>query len=525
MISVIMYGRNDNHGYNYHKRAAVSINCIAEILSDSDEILFVDCNSAEEFPTLPQAIQDTFTEKAKKKLKIIRIKNPCGSKYLTISESYSRNVAIRKSNPLNKWILSTNSDMIFFAKDPSLSLTELVKDLKDGFYSLPRFAIPENLWEQSFDRTNPRQIINFLRDNSERLHLHTTVRRPGFLAFDNPGDFQLMLRSDAFEIGGFDESMIKGWHVDANMCKRMELYGRPSQSLEDSLLGFHCNHNLKESLFSKKTSENCWSKYVANVTSHKLDNKNWGVCSNNTEMFQLDTKYIESTLSIMRNFKLESKEIFLSLENFNSFFCKPSSSFIYIADLLSNLPCSSNVSYFGYNCSTLAALSEYFEKMNFLGSIYHNSKFSIQKNYKVKEFDKVKNILNVHTFIFDFSLDPMEHVNSKVEARKKIKEIYKFYRGVKKSCWRMNITARFVGINVLLSDFNTLFSKGLHLKKSDYSTGVAYGFLLPNEKKPKLQFLRKLEYIVTLLLFDYCEDLRRLLAKNMWTKKLMKSLQ
>ncbi len=32
MISVILYGRNDSHGYNLPKRAAISINCIAEML-------------------------------------------------------------------------------------------------------------------------------------------------------------------------------------------------------------------------------------------------------------------------------------------------------------------------------------------------------------------------------------------------------------------------------------------------------------------------------------------------------------
>lgn len=46
MLSIIVYGRNDNHGYNLHKRAAVSINCLAEILRDpADELIFVDYKS------------------------------------------------------------------------------------------------------------------------------------------------------------------------------------------------------------------------------------------------------------------------------------------------------------------------------------------------------------------------------------------------------------------------------------------------------------------------------------------------
>lgn len=42
MLSIVVYGRNDNHGYNLHKRAAVNINCLAEMLRDpADELIFV----------------------------------------------------------------------------------------------------------------------------------------------------------------------------------------------------------------------------------------------------------------------------------------------------------------------------------------------------------------------------------------------------------------------------------------------------------------------------------------------------
>ena len=37
MISIVLYGRNDNYGYNLHKRAALSLNCMAEVLTDPDD--------------------------------------------------------------------------------------------------------------------------------------------------------------------------------------------------------------------------------------------------------------------------------------------------------------------------------------------------------------------------------------------------------------------------------------------------------------------------------------------------------
>jgi len=75
MISVILYGRNDSHGYNLHKRAAISLNCIAEMLSDADdEILFVDYNTPNDLPTFIEAIYDTLTPKAKSRLRVFRVR-------------------------------------------------------------------------------------------------------------------------------------------------------------------------------------------------------------------------------------------------------------------------------------------------------------------------------------------------------------------------------------------------------------------------------------------------------------------
>ena len=36
MISIVLYGRNDSYGYNLHKRAALGINCMAEVLTDAE---------------------------------------------------------------------------------------------------------------------------------------------------------------------------------------------------------------------------------------------------------------------------------------------------------------------------------------------------------------------------------------------------------------------------------------------------------------------------------------------------------
>lgn len=138
MISIVLYCRNDNYGYNLHKRAALSLNCLAEVLTDpDDEILFVDYNSDDGFPTFPEAIQDTLTQRARELLRVLRVRPAVHARWkdathLFTLEPLARNVAIRRSNENNRFILSTNTDMIFVPRQ-GMSLTELVRDLPYGY--------------------------------------------------------------------------------------------------------------------------------------------------------------------------------------------------------------------------------------------------------------------------------------------------------------------------------------------------------------------------------------------------------
>src|SRR5215204_5148808 len=163
MISIVLYGRNDNYGYNLPKRGALGLNTMAEVLTDpDDEILFVDYNTPDDFPTFPEAIADTLTEQAKQRLRILRVRPEHHAAFATkthlpVLEPIARNVAIRRSNPANRWVLSTNTEMIFVPRKGN-SLTEAVKDLRCGFYAIPRFEIPESLWE-SFDRYDPQGVL------------------------------------------------------------------------------------------------------------------------------------------------------------------------------------------------------------------------------------------------------------------------------------------------------------------------------------------------------------------------------
>jgi hypothetical protein len=164
MISVILYGRNDAHGYNLHRRAALSLNCIAEVLTDpDDELIFVDYNTPDELPTFIEAISDTLTERCLGLLRVLRVPSAVHDQrfstrtHLPALEPIARNVAARRANPSNRWLLSTNTDMIFVPLQ-ARSMSEICRNLPDGFYGLPRFELPEWLWER-LPRSDPSRAL------------------------------------------------------------------------------------------------------------------------------------------------------------------------------------------------------------------------------------------------------------------------------------------------------------------------------------------------------------------------------
>ncbi len=285
MISVIVYGRNDAHGYNPHRRVALSLNCIAELLTDSDdEIVFVDYNTPDGLPTLVEALADTLTESCRARLRVIRVSAEVHARrfasrtHLPIVEPVARNVAARRSNPANRWLLSTTTDMIFVAT-AGRSLSAICADLPDGYYCLPRFELPEWMWER-LPRTDPRRTIDELRRLGPRLRLDEPTLNHEWIRFDAPGDFQLVLREDFFAVDGFDEEMLLGWHVDSNLSRRLFLHRGSIETLEERVAGYHCNHSRTATVYhGEGSTANDLDRFFFSVEAPSLPEQrnSWGL--------------------------------------------------------------------------------------------------------------------------------------------------------------------------------------------------------------------------------------------------------
>jgi hypothetical protein len=291
VISVVVYGRNDAHGYNLHRRAALSLNCIAEVLTDpDDEIVFVDYNTPDELPTFVEALADTLTERCLGLLRVFRVPTAIHEQrfaartHLPAIEPVARNAGVRRANPANRWLLSTNTDMIFLPHSEQ-SLSEICGELPDGFYGLPRFELPEWLWER-LPRSDPRRAMAEIERLGPGLRLDEPTVSNEWIRFDAPGDFQLILREDFTAIDGLDEEMLLGYHVDSNLSRRMLLHRGSIESLGESVAGYHCNHNRERTVYhGTGTVANDLERFVVLVESANLQAQRdtWGLADESLE--------------------------------------------------------------------------------------------------------------------------------------------------------------------------------------------------------------------------------------------------
>lgn len=291
MISVILYGRNDAHGYNLHRRAALSLNCIAEVLTDpDDEIVFVDYNTPDELPTFVEALADTLTDRCLELLRVLRVpaavhvRRFAALTHLPAIEPVARNAGIRRANPANRWLLSTNTDMILLPQSQG-GLSEICSDLADGFYGLPRFELPEWLWER-LPRSDPKRAMAEIERLGPGLRLDEPTVSNEWIRFDAPGDFQLVLREDFVAVDGFDEEMLLGYHVDSNLSRRMLLHRGSIETLGDSLAGYHCNHNRERTVYhGAQIVTNDLGRFVVDVERPDLPAQRdaWGLVDDEVE--------------------------------------------------------------------------------------------------------------------------------------------------------------------------------------------------------------------------------------------------
>jgi len=285
MITFLVVGRNDGFGLNLSKRTAISLNFFASLCEDDDdEIVYVDCNTPEGEITLTESVFDTLTAEARRRIKTFRISGELmygaiGNTPMPFSDELSRNVGIRRSNPSNSWILSTNCDLVI--QPISGSLHEVIKNLSPQLYHCPRHSIAYEQW-RNFNRMNVESVADFCSGLAQRgLRFPPEVDHP-WQRFQSVGDFQLAPRSQWIDIGGCEEGMSLWGHSDANNAKRFSLLNKcpKTPDLGNKIHLFHLDHNLKKAVSANAdiVPPNDTKRWIADVFQYKSHNPpNWGL--------------------------------------------------------------------------------------------------------------------------------------------------------------------------------------------------------------------------------------------------------
>jgi len=372
LLSIIVYGRNDGHGTNLSKRAALSLNALASVLSrQDDEIIFVDYNTADDLPTYPETVADTLTDWAKKLIKVIRVRphhHACYKPHtdMFVIEAIARNIAIRRVNSLCEWVLCTNTDMIVNVEaETATSLTDVASTLEKGLYHVPRFELPESLWE-SFDRYNPTEARSFLRKNAAAMGLEVPVMGPSDIIYDYCGDFQLLHIDLLKEINGFDETMLlKGW-CDPNIARRLQKHGYTAQSLLPAVKGYHCGHHrgfeAPDTGGRSGPSKNNAELYFYNLNEiiPPYQPKDWGCLAQSFEAFNLNERldFKATLLKLLPTSQNPLTPISYPPEYRKTIVYQPETVLPFIADVLWLAPPDMNIVLVGVNTVFAKLLSD-----------------------------------------------------------------------------------------------------------------------------------------------------------------------
>jgi hypothetical protein len=489
MISVLLYGRNDSYGYNLHKRAAISLNCIAEVLTDpDDEILFVDYNTADDFPTFPEAIQDTLTDRVKKMLRILRLRPKTHERFrsrthLFALEPISRNVAARRSNPNNRWLLSTNTDIVLAPQRVEVSLSELVRDLPPGLWQAPRLEIPETLWE-GLDRKEPKRNIAKIREWGRTLHLDEIVLGNPQVLYDGPGDFQLIDRAGLFECDGFHEDMLLGWHVDANISVRMALRYGAISDLGAEVFAYHCDHTRQVTpAHSHNRKQNSIERFVDQVKRADIPEQRevWGCPDDPIEEIRLHAGSQVYVTALTEALGAPADRPYLSAYTsaaHDKVDYDPRHVLPFLTDLFSASPRNTRVGWWGFREDTLLMFSKVWKSVGFLHPILIDATFQAKAPPPSGDFELVEDagkFAECDTLIFDFG-DAYEAGHTQALAAALTRAVAREHAD-----WNLpgSRRRRFVGINCINNRFEHLFCKKVGASATPYSSRLRHGYALP----------------------------------------------
>jgi hypothetical protein len=451
------------------------------MLSDEDEIIFVDWNTPEDMPVLLVSIADTLTSKTKNILKLITIDPEMHSRvsrgsHRKVLEPIARNVGIRMTDSDSDWVLSTNTDMLFyFPKDNKLS--DILENRAPALLTMFRNEIPEYFWD-SLDRSEPEKTNALLSKIAtsclRRNIILSNVVNDELLHYpDGVGDFQLAPRSFWFKMQGFAEDKLLGWHNDTRlviqMIKKLKCHVELLSSAE--IVGFHQNHY--RSLVEGQDNSNVNS--TSTVFLEYDNNKMWGLSEEKLVKIPFLNLEKENQRDFLSPEKIPSsgpaeQTIIESLESIhNSLTDDYRRSLFFLVDDISVMKYGGRVIYIGWNSTFFASLSSRFDDQ----LVVFNCRVS-EKAETTLEHIKQLNIGHKDLVLIDLGLDIRL---DKQRELIKMQESHKFVDEIDHENWRQ----------LAIGNVNFIPLIGNYLRENHLETKVGF---LRNQNWPTLQLTR-----------------------------------
>ena len=383
--------------------------------------------------------------------------------------------------------------MIFVPRAQGASLKDMVGGLADGFYHLPRFELPEALWE-SLDRRESETIIRSAGDWGERFHLDEVVRSAHDNLFDGPGDFQLFLRGDLFAIGGFDEAMLKGWHVDANVARRMRLLRGKVTSAEHLLRGYHCDHTRQASPYHKGDRvENDPIRFVDSVDHAEIAAQidSFGLAGEAVEEVRLSSgsssRYLaglEAAVPAGLSAPLESAYV---ADAFGRMTYPLDHVLPYLLDLVSCIPQGARVAYLGARPDTAAAFAEGWRAMGGVHPPLTPREAAWLDRGEVALTDWVE---QADVFVFEIGAEQaVDERHLSAEERERLWLIDRGLSAAFRSDERRQAEGlaarRVIVVNAIHNAFEAQLFRHLSVTLTPYSSRIRHGYVVDPTRRPK----------------------------------------
>jgi len=351
----------------------------------------------------------------------------------------------------------------------------------DGFYQIPRFELPEMLWEAAFDRRDPAGNLAKLRDWSVRYHLNQVVHNFMPMKYDALGDFQAALREDMFDIHGFDESMLLGWHCDSNLAARLALYRGRVDTLIDKVFGYHCDHTRVAAANNKgrQTRMNNQDQYIWDVATPYIASQaeNWGWPDVEIEEIRLDreTSYQRFTAGLdaaLKPAEVSYSSTSLEWHLYDDLTYDIPHTLPFVCDQMLTFPRSTSVMLVAARAEFVSRFATAWQAMGFTGKIFVPTECEgLPTDLEGVERDTFEALLpKTDMFVFEFGL-ATQRTDEPVRAgrhagpvdNKRLKVISRLFRQAAASEAESRppnrrTPRRFVGVNVIYNKFWPLFT-------------------------------------------------------------------